>query len=605
MGKLLPGALARAATGAARHPVASSVAVIASSLVLLGASCAGLDPSPPPNPVVFADTLVEPVVLRAVPRQTPGGTVNVLDVVMDVVLDTVALPGAPNTVLRAYRLVQANGRTYDITGFPGPTLWVSPGDSVRILLRNRLAADAYAHSCYPYPASTGNPPRDTFPNCFHGLNTTNIHYHGTHITPSGTGDNVLIEIAPADSFQYAFRFPMNQSPGTHWYHPHKHGSVAMQVLNGMAGALIVEGGGLDSLTRSYDMKQHMIAVQQVDSSLNLIGTGVPAIPLVNGQQNPVIIMRQGEVQRWRLINENVSNTTTYAVLFGDEPGVTEPKMYDVARDGVQYDPANYSITPDTALVVAPGNRLDLFVQAPGDTGTFVFNRVLTGRPQALRELPQAALGATTQGLLTVVVIPNDGTVNTRLPTTLPPLPAFLANLNPTADTAAFLLFNEVGNAGGGANPRSFFLGTNANPQQKFDPTGAPFITMPLGATQTWKVTNSSQKLNHPFHIHINPFQVVRVVFDRTVDGANALLYDQVNEAAARGKPLWFDTFPLPMANSTGTNGYIVIRQEYNDFTGQFVMHCHILGHEERGMMQLLEIAASGAATPARREPHRH
>jgi FtsP/CotA-like multicopper oxidase with cupredoxin domain len=549
-------------------------------------------------PASVGDTLTEPLVLRAVPRQVGDDTINVLDITMEVVLDTVVLPGTPVTaVLRAYRLVAANGETHDVTGFPGPTLWASPGDSVRILLRNRLPLDEHMHSCYPYPASTGSAPRDTFPNCFHGLNTTNIHYHGSHITPDGSGDNVLLAIAPGDSFQYAFRFPLNQSPGTHWYHPHKHGSVAVQVVNGMAGAMIVEGGGLDSLVRAHDMKQHLVAVQQVDSTLNLIGTGIRAIPLVNGQVNPVVVMRQGEVQRWRLINENVSNTTTYAVLFGDAPGVAEPSLFDVARDGVQYDPANYDgVTPDRALVVAPGNRLDMFVKAPQDTGVHTLNRVLTGNVRAIHEMPQGVLAAATQALLTVYVIPDDGTVNTTLPAALPPLPAFLANLASTRDTAHFVVFGESGPRSN-ANPPSFFLGTNENPQQKFDPTGEPFISMPLGVTQTWKITNTSTFLNHPFHIHVNPFQIIHVAYDSTADAQNAPLYDQVNAAAARGAPLWFDTFPLPLTNGEGTPGHIVIRQQYADFTGRFVMHCHILGHEERGMMQLLQITPIDRGPP--------
>lgn len=595
--------------GGAVRIVARPVAILSVATVMVGFAFAALQPVPPDGsyvlPAAIGDTLTEPLVLRAVPQRVNGRTINILDATMEVVLDTVVMPGTATTaVLRAYRVASANGVTYDLTGFPGPTLWARPGDSVRIKLRNRLGPDPYAHSCVPYPASTGSAPRDTFPNCFHGLNTTNIHYHGSHITPGGTGDNVLLQIAPGDSFQYAFRFPMNQSPGTHWYHPHKHGSVAMQVLNGMSGAMVVEGGGLDSLVQSYGMKEHLIAVQQVDSTLNLLGTGFKAVPLVNGQVNPVIVMRQGEVQRWRFVNENVSNTTTYAVLFGDAPGTTEPTLFDIARDGVQYDPANYdAITPDQALIVAPGNRLDVFVQAPQDTGLHTFNRVLTGNVRAVHELPQGVLASSTQALLRVYVIADDGTVNTRLPSTLPPLPPFLGNVAATADTAHFLLFSESASTHTREDPPSFFLGTDADPQQKFDPEGTPFITMPLGGTETWKVSNSSTVLNHPFHIHVNPFQVARVVYDSLADVANAPLYRQVNAAAAAGKPLWFDTFPLPKANAAGVPGHIVIRQRYEDFAGRFVMHCHILGHEERGMMQLLEIAGYGGGEPAASPPH--
>src|SRR5690606_23514295 len=116
---------------------------------------------------------------------------------------------------------------------------------------------------------------DTYPNCFHGPNSTNIHYHGFHVTPNSPGDNVLLEIPPDSTFQFAFRAPLNQSPGTHWYHPHKHGSVALQVINGMAGAFIVEGGGLDSLTKANNIRERVFVVQQIDPNLNLV-VGVQA-----------------------------------------------------------------------------------------------------------------------------------------------------------------------------------------------------------------------------------------------------------------------------------------------------------------------------------------
>ena len=178
--------------------------------------------------------------------------------------------------------------------------------------------------------------QDTPPDCFHGFNYTNIHYHGFHVSPSPNADDVLMQIAPGDSFQYAFRIPANQSPGTHWYHPHKHGSVAIQVMNGMTGAIVVDGGPLDSLADAHGMVEKVIAMQQIDSLPNLIdvppgaNTSVP-LTLVNGKVTPVIVMRPGEVQRWRLVDENVTKTAAFRVAFRDDPG-EEPAMYDVARE---------------------------------------------------------------------------------------------------------------------------------------------------------------------------------------------------------------------------------------------------------------------------------
>jgi FtsP/CotA-like multicopper oxidase with cupredoxin domain len=538
--------------------------------------------------------------LLAIPRGPLLGeplVINSLDSVLDAeltVIDTVLnIPSVGDRRLRAYKLTAVNGQPVRGTSatFPGPTFRFSPGDSVRIHLVNQLPNVGNPHECDTY---TTTPP-DVYPNCFHGDNWTNIHYHGMHVTPDGTGDNVLIEIGPDSTWQFAFRVPTNQSPGTHWYHPHKHGSVALQVSNGMAGALLVHGGALDSLTRALRIRERLIAVQQVDSAVNLVsGGGAPGIKLVNGQANATIIMRPREVQRWRLVNENTSLSTTYQLLFAPVKPGQMPTLYDIARDGVQYAPANYSPTrPDTFLTVAPGSRLDMFVQAPDSAGRFELRAVVSARARAENELPfarGAALGVA-QPLLTVLVVNDSVPVQTQLPQTLPPLPDFLQNLTTPADTSLRLVFSDSGNQGG-SGP-GFWLGRADSVRMKFNPDTA-FVRLPLGQTQMWKVSNRSPNgLNHPFHIHVNPFQVLRVVAPDSTD-PNMTFYNDVNRAAAGGNPYWMDVFPLPRSKGA-TEGYIVIRQKYEDFTGSFVMHCHILGHEERGMMQLIRIVGPGGA----------
>lgn len=614
---------ARRGAGAVARGGRSGVLAVAAAAVVgtVAVLATGCEPTARPGPgdplaALAGETLLrEPFEVRSLPVVVGGDTVGLLDAEMEVVLDSFAVPGAGTMQLRAYRLTEANGVSYRdtvISGFPGPTFRIQPGDSVRIRLVNRLPDAGSNTRCVSYAAADTTPPRDTVPNCFHGSNWTNIHYHGFHVTPRGTGDNVLLQIQPGDTFQYAFRVPLNQSPGTHWYHPHKHGAVAIQVTNGMSGAFIVEGGGLDSLTRDLDMTEHLVAVQQVDSQLNLVGAGGSGTKLVNGQATPTVVMRPREVQRWRIVNENVSKVASYSILFADQPGMDEPRLFDVARDGVQFAPANYDPdSADVSLFMAPGNRLDVFVQAP-DSGVHELTAPLVGELRALNELPRAAVDrarAANQPLLRVVVVDDGAPVNTTLPAALPPLPPFLANLPATADTAAFLVFTEEGSPGGGGNPPSVYLGTLEDPYQKFDPDSV-FLSMALDSVQTWKVLNQSvNQTHHPFHIHVNPFQILHVEYPAT--DPNAALYAQLNAAANRGAPIWMDTFALPLPDSAGNPGYAVIRQQYLDFTGQYVMHCHILGHEERGMMQLLEVVdpyggrATAGAAPGVVPLHHH
>ncbi len=197
-----------------------------------------------------------------------------------------------------------------------------------------------------------------------------------------------------------------------------------------------------------------------------------------------------------------------------------------------------------------------------------------------------------------------------------------------ARDTAVIVFTDSGGPGNYLTPTQFFLGSAPDPFQRFNdtvvfvPSNAAGTPMPmvLDSTQTWKIVNNSpNQINHPFHIHINPFQVDSVHAPQgTLDPFHAL-YQELNAASRRGSPIWLDVVPLPQpAVSNGVivdSAFVFITQRYDAFqgctgadcgspTGQFVMHCHILGHEERGMMQVLEVVRPGQQ-PSRPGGHRH
>jgi FtsP/CotA-like multicopper oxidase with cupredoxin domain len=569
--------------------------------------------APAATAAISTDTNVFPQ-----PRVVRTGSNGVLDVTLAVDTATLTVPGDGVQLLRTWRLMAANGVSFadssNTYGFPGPTFEVSPGDSVRILLVNNLPAnDSSNTQCENYAAVQAGV--DKFQDCFHGPNWTNIHYHGFHVTPDSSGDDVLLQIAPQTQYQYAFGIPaQGQSPGTHWYHPHKHGSVAIQVSNGMSGAFIVRGGGLDSLTAALGMRENLIAVQKVDSALNLMD-GDGGVTLVNGASDPIITMRPNEVQRWRIVNENITKTANYEIGFINQSG-DEPTMFDVARDGVQFSPANYdTLNSDTTLLMAPGNRLDVFVRAPTAPGLHLLavRSVANAGARTPQFQAERASAAPSDTLFYVQVVNDGAQVNTTLPATLPGLPPFLANLPGTLDpsqidtaaipTIVFIDTFPPGNVRSPSNPGRFYLGNGQNPFMRFNDTtvyipetaSGQELPMLLGQLQTWKVANYGTATNHPFHIHINPFQVIDVVYPRGSADPNAALYAQLDSASqSDGAPIWLDVVPLPLPAVDGSGnvtqpGYVIIRQEYADFTGQYVMHCHILGHEERGMMQVLQV----------------
>jgi FtsP/CotA-like multicopper oxidase with cupredoxin domain len=655
--RLLPGVLGTAALGAV---VAAAAA--APGTVQGAARHATVDgPAPVDTPRMrlpampaprYEDSLRDPLVVRAVN--------GVLTATLEV--DTATLP-VPDSAghnmlnLRSFRLTATTDPAYRLNDprfnsrFPGPTFRVQRGDLVRILLMNELPAGGPQDSNEACEQPTVTLPvgiPDMYQSCFHGPNLTNIHYHGMHVTPDSTstvvGDDVLLAIAPGDNLQYSFRIPENQSPGTHWYHPHKHGSVALQVTNGMAGAFIVEDttAGLDSIVKHHRMIEHVVAVQQVAETMGLFGgQGLDSSPpLVNGQYQPTVYMAPGEVQRWRIINENTTKTSkTFDIGFYDYPNKDEPALFDIARDGVQFAPDNYdSRRPDVSLHMAPGQRLDVFVRAPLAEGVHLFevsHNGGAGRESRDPTLPpDTDLVNTNQSVqadappvvvLKVVVDRALRGRNTYLPTSLPPqLPFLQGQLSAARDTAVVVFTDSLFR-----NPTQFYLGSHSNPFQRwndntvFVPSDVNENDMPmvLGETQTWRVVNNSAEgINHPFHIHINPFQVNRIVYPLGTNDPFYQMYEQLNAAAERGTPIWLDVLPLPIPRTdttyvqqaggkvdtvhTRVEAYAVITQKYDDFegcrdeqcgppVGYFVMHCHILGHEERGMMQVLQVVEPG------------
>ena len=633
---------------------------------------------------------------------------------------------------------------------PGPTLRARVGDHVQLGFYNEVniqnfpfsldqgltgktdgCDEAYAAtrrntrvSKQIYPTNPDGTQGDTMPNCLHGSSTANLHFHGTHTTPSTTGDNVLLFVRPAlrdstgsitgpgldttlaqfeefwrnchkdgtptqygqmpedwrtsqkswlqeydrtapykgvigafpddmklwpknekqlkmgvwpqysiGAFPYCFQLPkygrekvnMGQAPGTHWYHAHKHGSTALNVGNGMAGAFVIEGDYDDDLEKAYSkwggLKEHVMVVQQLETTLNLqsAGTGKPAPPFsVNGRVNPVVTMRPGEVQLWRIVNANARTFIQFDSFDAHGPDGEKVEWRHIAQDGVQFAYANYERVGavNQAFNMSAANRVDLLVKAPSHATDYALNVV-----GSVSDLPSG----TPQTLLTVRVTgnamnpPMDFIDNQK---DFPKLPKFLEDLPTRTLRQRTLIFNTTpgpGRRGKGAMPKHVING------KLFD---GEYIdeSMTLNTVEEWTVINETVGIAHPFHIHINPFQVVEVFqpnkykWDGT-EGLDPLDPDTWKPTAAdklEGPYVWWDTFPIPTAKSiqlpekykslddvpdavrdyasvSGSTvtvkvpGYFKMRSWFADFTGVYVNHCHILAHEDRGMMQLIQV----------------
>jgi FtsP/CotA-like multicopper oxidase with cupredoxin domain len=511
---------------------------------------------------------------------------------------------------------------------------------------------------------------------------------------------------------------MGQAPGTHWYHSHKHGSTAINVMNGMTGAFIIEGQYDDYLNAfygKYDIKrddkpqpwntrsQPVLVLNQLGTTPNLLaggGLGPPqayGVPFtVNGRVVPKAHMQPGEVQLWRIVNSSSRNAAYFMVPEG-------LKWRQLAQDGVQFAQRTYANpqNQNRPFYMAPANRVDLLVQAPRlqpPTTKATFNvriQSVMARSQVMPtpDNPNADDPVPGTVLMTVEVsgdpVVTEDNEPMKFPLEGPKQPEFLADITDQElasrdNVARKFTFDSKG-------PASNMQHT-INTVQFDDKLGRANVQVSLRAVEEWTIENRTNLgpegppalADHPFHIHINPYQITEV-FDpneNLVDPTKGTLLTQLRVTDTDGKTkimspddckklsdgthcktvpvpryvtdktklkdpqnpfrerqcfldpanpntwsvagarhddnspcqpqhsqsknlIWWDTFAIPSArvpvDQNGEQivgedgkpivipGYFKMRSRFVDYHGTYVMHCHILIHEDRGMMFTVEV----------------
>ncbi len=425
---------------------------------------------------------------------------------------TLRMAKAPVTI--GTQTVQAV--TYEAS-YPAPTLEIRPGDTLAVRLVNDDDEE------------------------------TNLHTHGLHVSPSGSSDNVLLDIKPGQRFDYSYAIPKDHPGGTLWYHPHLHMLSDKQVFGGAFGLLIVRGE-FDQLPGIVGLPERVMMLSQIDIANNEIVDGDDSslsdqVTLVNGQYQPALDIAPGEIQRWRVCN---SSSVFYRLRLAGQPLTLVNVDGDSLTQATQHD----------VIIVPPGGRIDVLVRG-GDAGEYAFESMSwddLGPYYTANMVPTKG-----QSLVRLVSKPTAKAVTAAvMPTTLMPMDDLR---NATIDRRRVFRLEE-------REPR----GTGQNDKFEYYINGTQFDhnvvneTMKLGATEEWEFVNLTYE-PHPIHIHVNDFQVISV------------------NGEPSGENHYRDTAMLPPF------GRIVIRHRFLDFTGKFVMHCHILFHEDHGMMQLLEVVA--------------
>ena len=492
-------------------------------------------------------------------------------------------------------------------GAQAPTLRLRPGDLLILRLKNALLDVGSGPGAAPDPAKHHHHNGSDLSNpCTSGLmslTSTNLHFHGMTIPSVCHQDEVLkTSIQPGDPvFEYRFRVPRDEPPGMYWYHPHIHGFSKTQVLGGASGALIIEGieqanhalAGLPErvlVIRDQDLMNpdappsasepvvpKMLIDRDGDSANNGTGFGKPAKDLsVNFTPVPYpdyppgkISMRPGERQLWRVLNASAITYLNLAVLFGHAP----QKLGIVAIDGVPLNrngKAANAVLWNDHIGIPPGARVEFTMTGPpaGVAGLLVTRSVDTG--QGGENDPNRALA---QILAQADAPPTHSTLAASPAAAPTPTLPWLGDVAPAR--VRRLYFSEK--LQDPNNPNSaieFYISVDGQTPAVFDPASdTPNIVVKQGDVEDWIIENRSNEL-HAFHIH----QIHFLLMDWSGTPVNEpFLRDTVNVPYFNGRMLQYPSVRL--------------RMDFRDpnTVGTFVYHCHLLEHEDGGMMGLVRV----------------
>ena len=430
------------------------------------------------------------------------GANGVLDVTLVAAESTVAIGGT------SVQALTYNG------GVPGPTLVVRPGDVLSIAMQNQLQ------------------------------DPTNLHTHGLHVSPEGTSDNVFRRIDPGTSADYRYEIPANHPPGVYWYHPHHHGMAADQVFGGLYGTIIVEDAETVAVSKerllivsdmTFDSSGQIAQASQGDRMNGREG----ATMLVNGQVGPTMTARPGDRERWRIVN---ACTSRYLDLRLDGQGL-QLLGNDSGRFAAPMDV--------TALRLLPGNRADTIVTMAA--GTSVLQAVPVDRGSS-GMMGGSARSTAVVSLATIMVA--GATASPAPLLAAAPAPRDLREETVSRNRTLTL---AMGGGGMGGGMMSFTIDGRS-----FDP-GTVDQQVAAGAVEEWKIVNTSP-MDHPFHLHVWPMQVLSV------------------GAQSTAAPAWQDIVNVPARSRS------IVRVAFEDFGGKVVYHCHILDHEDNGMMGVIAVS---------------
>jgi FtsP/CotA-like multicopper oxidase with cupredoxin domain len=476
------------------------------------------------------------------------------------------------------------------TGLQAPTLRVNPGDQLIIHFQNDLPISANNMAGMKMSLSPKVTSSSTACNGTMSATATNIHFHGMNVAPvCGQDEVVHTLIAPGQTFDYNVQIPANEPPGLYWYHPHPHGFSEGQVQGGATGALIVEGlqnvdPALAGLTeRTFVVRDQVLPASEAnDPNIPAWDLSINFIPVTYPKYTPAVIQTNpGQQELWRVANTSADTILDLQYVVNGTPQA----MQVVAVDGypVASGSSGQPSVNETSILMPPGSRAEFVVTTPkvGDQAQLITQYWNTGPDGDFDPTRTIANIVSQNGIegtpATVKSLPSHA-VKTRVTRF-----AALAAATPVAQRN--LYFSEVLlNPSDPNSPTNFFITEQGQTPALFEMNQAPNIVVHTGTVEDWVIENTALE-DHIFHIHQIHFQVL------AVNG------QAVNDPAVR------DTVDLPYWSGSGPYPSVKVRMDFRDpnVIGTFVYHCHILQHEDGGMMgeiQILPSAGSASATTA-------
>jgi len=487
-------------------------------------------------------------------------------------------------------------------GLQNPTLHVNPGDHLMITVTNNTPALPLTMTVNP-------------PNCgasSMGPSSLNLHYHGTNTSPTCHSDEVIkTTINSGETFQYNVAFPADEPPGLYWYHPHVHGQVEHAVQGGANGVIVVDGienvqpavSGLRQrilIVRDQEIPGEPEPVGSIpawDVTLNYVPILSPGDPGVMDFVPASLQMQPGERQFWRVSNSCADTILDLQYVFDGVPQTMQLVGIDGVPVGSQDSTQPGQLIPVRHFKLPPAARVEFIVAAPPASvqlAQFITRSVDTGpigdndpqRPLATIKLVDVADAALVHGA-DAGVGANQGRDDGRVGvfSAFNPHQRRFAGLS-SAPVAArrTLYFDEKDDSSG---ETTFFMAAQGQPEQPFDPNAPASIVATQGTVEEWTVENRTGE-NHEFHVHQLHF-LVESQNDFEINGAH-------RAPGITGQ--YLDTVEVPYWDQNPSHPFPSVKLLV-DFRGpdigNFVYHCHIAEHEDKGMMSVIEVRPPAVA----------